>query len=1103
MEKYEDIFNQSQIDYFIDDNLDYYQLNIDQANNKVILNAVITDVCEQEQKYELGEIEEIIYVEPLEAMPVCKPYFLAENQINFQEEISEFIEEKKKKNKEKKKNKKEISDADLDNAIQEMKLIDDKKSEERVKELESFLLNLEYFSKNLLENNTDKKRLFTSQMNKFFSKSIKNEFEVVRAIRFISDKKLDINVYTTRFIKEFSKFLTNDIDINIYKIYITLVMKKREDFQDEIKKLISIYNDVPEIKSKIAKINEIKHIIEKKIDIYESLEEDSSQEESYKKTREDIYEDLENLMVEYNDNQNQELFPVSLIEAIENHYNEVVIFYFLCGVDINYETDNLPLIYYAFEYNNIEIFELLINLNANINFEICDKKFINYVTQKKEFLALLNKEQIELSTEILNVNKHHNGKALIHFATEFHDMNLVRHLVEKLHSNINLYDLYGETPLVISIFHPGDEMLELLLELGANINVPQLQYIDNFVIAPIILAATEGQIGKVELLLNAGAIFSQEQIDYLKKDLNKNFKNAEVIVLRSSAKYKINTKEYLENVIDKEQFSKEQARIFELLDIKKHIIELMEKRLLELSHIKEDVQQDLTKWLEDMEQAVQSKSNFQKIKEIKKDIKKFTFAEFKQIITYINEKNLGVNSLTTPILHEFYKFIVQDIGSKDFINYFELIIKNDIEFSEEVKKLIDIYGKFDSSKKEACKVEISNLIKKISNKPNEKLIIKGVLGQFLVNIGALEPPVGKMVAYKQKSYDIYDAIKNGDVELVKTLIREGIDINTANSEGNSPIMAAILHNKAPIFILLLNKDAYFNQDTICKLTNHFNELNNGNDHRIERALIDKMQKKLDESLAQSQKNEKILLDESVSKLKYHKDDDQDDNNNGGGDNKSISSYSYSSISSISTARTDTSSSSRSRGGSGSDKDSELLEDVRVESSFAIDIGQVHILERSVNFALDLKSLYQNPSLSKLANAQYDIEGLANIIFSGQKFYYVADFVSFKDNFDKGKYASGAYYLTQGVVKNIAHYELSNSLSIASQGYEMVSNAYNLEFTKAAFAFTNMVLLYTSSMEMILAINMVNTISKLLIEQNIDAVRLEEPILSGLPAIEAS
>jgi ankyrin repeat protein len=62
--------------------------------------------------------------------------------------------------------------------------------------------------------------------------------------------------------------------------------------------------------------------------------------------------------------------------------------------------------------------------------------------------------------------------------------------------------------------------------------------------------------------------------------------------------------------------------------------------------------------------------------------------------------------------------------------------------------------------------------------------------------------------------DLFTLAKEGDTEKVRALISQGVDVNSSNANGETPLHAASVKNNQPIVMLLLQAGANPNTATI-------------------------------------------------------------------------------------------------------------------------------------------------------------------------------------------------------------------------------------------------------------------------------------------------
>ena len=65
---------------------------------------------------------------------------------------------------------------------------------------------------------------------------------------------------------------------------------------------------------------------------------------------------------------------------------------------------------------------------------------------------------------------------------------------------------------------------------------------------------------------------------------------------------------------------------------------------------------------------------------------------------------------------------------------------------------------------------------------------------------------------------LFDAIEEGKVETVEAMIQQGVDINSQNEKGSTPLMEAVKHKDAIIVDLLIRHGANVNQPNLEGMT---------------------------------------------------------------------------------------------------------------------------------------------------------------------------------------------------------------------------------------------------------------------------------------------
>ncbi len=92
------------------------------------------------------------------------------------------------------------------------------------------------------------------------------------------------------------------------------------------------------------------------------------------------------------------------------------------------------------------------------------ENLINAIIEKnyQNFKLLFNDE--------VSINKVYSDQALIHYAVEYNSFDILKFLKQK-GANINLIDVYGETPLHKCTWYNRPAMAKYLIKTGCNINI--------------------------------------------------------------------------------------------------------------------------------------------------------------------------------------------------------------------------------------------------------------------------------------------------------------------------------------------------------------------------------------------------------------------------------------------------------------------------------------------------------------------------------------------------------------------------------------------------------------------------------------------------------
>lgn len=138
------------------------------------------------------------------------------------------------------------------------------------------------------------------------------------------------------------------------------------------------------------------------------------------------------------------------------------------GININGESNNLTALQDACNCNNIELVKKLIDINAKIN-----------LTNSTGNNALLNgvKKDFEQIVKVLLERKANpnisdsDGKTPLHIATQKRNIIMTRMLLNANCNTVNSQDSKGNTPLIYACYNECSEIVEELLNYGADPNI--------------------------------------------------------------------------------------------------------------------------------------------------------------------------------------------------------------------------------------------------------------------------------------------------------------------------------------------------------------------------------------------------------------------------------------------------------------------------------------------------------------------------------------------------------------------------------------------------------------------------------------------------------
>jgi cytohesin len=210
--------------------------------------------------------------------------------------------------------------------------------------------------------------------------------------------------------------------------------------------------------------------------------------------------------------------PLSI--ALKMDFREHALLLLQRGANINCKgiNNDTPLIRCAFD-GRLDMLDFLVKNNADINVKNINDETALIVAAKRSLKDVI----IYLINNGAQVDERDGtGKsALMWLCMICNDTSLIEYFVNDLHSNVNLIDNWGYTPLMFAVKATSKNsttVIKLLIEKGSYIN-----NVDKTFCSSLIYAAKKKKIAECKLLLDNGAdpefanLDGKTALDYLKK----------------------------------------------------------------------------------------------------------------------------------------------------------------------------------------------------------------------------------------------------------------------------------------------------------------------------------------------------------------------------------------------------------------------------------------------------------------------------------------------------------------------------------------------------------------------------------------------------------
>ncbi len=120
----------------------------------------------------------------------------------------------------------------------------------------------------------------------------------------------------------------------------------------------------------------------------------------------------------------------------------------------------------------------------------------------------------QLIAQGVDVNAAHevHGNTLLIISILQNNIDIIELLINK-GADVNIENRHGETPLLLAVYEEDIDIVELLIDTGAGINIK-----DDAGDTPLSLAVGNNDKYIIRLLLNAGAEVTQKVIEYVRNE---------------------------------------------------------------------------------------------------------------------------------------------------------------------------------------------------------------------------------------------------------------------------------------------------------------------------------------------------------------------------------------------------------------------------------------------------------------------------------------------------------------------------------------------------------------------------------------------------------